>query len=296
MNPNDFENPINEIEHEDKNLLANQQVYLDHLVHHSIKSDPTRVEFLMLFGALLESKIKSKIKAELNSNCINYYLEFPTLIARSKPHSIYADDNPFLENSTEEPTYERMLESINNKISEPSLGEFVVNCFTYHSHNSIFNTLNDFALVENYFEIHKWSEFDLKNRCIRNFLKRRNDLTHNLLDRESTKKEKEEEMQEFEFIKKNLIKILEQIVLMVPAALKVRRASIDDVASSKDSKEVNAQLHWLEKIVRDYENNYEVKDGEYRIYSKWFSTDQGKFALKHYAKRLKKKLEEGSNV
>jgi hypothetical protein len=156
--------------------------------------------------------------------------------------------------------------------------------------------LNDFALVENYFEIHKWSGFDLKNRCIRNFLKRRNDLTHNLLDRESTKKEKEEEMQEFEFIKKNLIKILEQIVLMVPAALKVRRASIDDIASSKDSKEVNAQLHWLEKIVRDYENNYEVKDGEYRIYSKWFSTNHGKFALKHYAKRLKKKLEEGSNV
>jgi hypothetical protein len=296
MNPNDFENSINEIEHEDKNLVANQQVYLNHLVHHSIKSDPTRVEFLMLFGALLESKIKRKIKAELNSNCITYYLEFPTLITRSKPHNIYADDNPFLDNSTEQPAYERILESINNKISESSLGEFVVNCFTYNSHNSIFKMLNDFALVENYFEIHKWSGFDLKNRCIRNFLKRRNDLTHNLLDRESTKKEKEEEMQEFEFIKKNLIKILEQIVLMVPAALKVRRASIDDIASSKDSKEVNAQLHWLEKIVRDYENNYEVKDGEYRIYSKWFSTNHGKFALKHYAKRLKKKLEEGSNV
>ena len=298
MSPDDFENPDNEVENKDANLVAKQQVYLDHLLRHSIKSEPTRAEFLMLFGALLESKIKSKIKAELNGNCLTYFLEFPTLIARSHPHKIFENDNPFTKNTRAQPNYEQILESIKSKISKSSLGEFVLNCNTYNSPGSIFNVLSDFSLVENYYSIHNQSGFDLCENPIRNFLKKRNELIHNLIKMDLSEEEAKNEIEEFRFIKKNLNKILNQIVLMVPSALKVRRTSIDGIKSSKDVEEVNAQLLWLEKIIDNSKNKYK-NNNSYggKIYSVYVhQSEHGRFALKNSAERLKKKLEEGSNV
>ena len=298
MNSTDFENSINDIEKESAKLVLEQQVYLDHLVGHGINSDPKRAEFLILFVALLESKIKNKIKTDLNSNCIHYFLEFPTLIARSNPHKLFENEDPFLKDDSElDDPHGAILESISSKISESSLGEFISNCFTYNSHRSIFKMLNDFALVENYYGIHKWSGFDLVNRRVGNFIKLRNNLIHNILDRKLSDKEIEAEFEEFKFIKKYLKEILEQIVLMVPAALKVRRTSIDGIKSYEDKAEINAQLDWLKIILDDYEKKYSRKNNDdYRIYSTWFGDNHGGFGLKHAAERLKKKLEEGSNV
>jgi len=297
MSNGDFESPINDIEKESAKLVLEQNVYLEHLAFHRINTDPTRAEFLILFGSLLESKIKNKIKTELNSKYIPYFLEFPTLITRSNPHILFKGENPFLkDDGGQTSNHVTILESISSKTSESSLGEFVSNCFTYNSPNSIFKMLSDFALVEKYSNTHKWLGFDLVNRRVNNFIKQRNDLIHNLLDRELSDKEIESELEEFKFIKINLKKILEQIVLMVPAALKVRRTSIDGIKSSKDDEEIKAQLDWLKIILDDYEKEYARKDGAYRIYSEWFSGTQGSFALKYTAECLKKKLEEGSNA
>lgn len=291
MSPDDFENPDNEVENKDANLVAKQQVYLDHLLRHSIKSEPTRAEFLMLFGALLESKIKSKIKAELNGNCLIYFLEFPTLIARSHPHRKFKSNNPFTKSPSTDPNEVEILASIKSKISKSSLGEFVLNCNTYNSPGSIFTILSDFSLVEDYYSIHNPSGFDLCKKRIQKFLKKRNELIHNLLEMDLSEEEAKNEIEEFRFIKKNLNEILNQIVLMVPSSLKVRRTSIDGIKSSKDV-EVNAQLLWLKKIIDDSKKGY--NNDIYCEYLRFSST--GRFALKNSAERLKKKLEEGSNV
>ena len=260
MSNGDFESPINDIEKESAKLVLEQNVYLEHLAFHRINTDPTRAEFLILFTALLESKIKSKIKTEINRKCIPYFLEFPTLIAHSMPHKKFMNENPFLkyDGKLTDP-HAAILESISSKISESSLGEFVSTCFTYNSRASIFKMLNDFALVEDYFEITKRSLFNLKNGDIGRFLNKRNNLIHNLLDRKLSDKEIEDEFKEFEFIKINLKEILEQIVLMVPAALEVRRTSIDGIKSNENKEEIDAQLDWLKIILNDSKDNYTRK-------------------------------------
>ena len=112
-----------------------------------------------------------------------------------------------------------------------------------------------------------------------------------------SEEEAKKEIKEFRFIKNNLNEILNQIVLMVPSALKVRRTSIDGIKSSKDVEEVNVQLLWLEKIIDDSKNKYNNNSNGRKIYSVYvYKSEHGRFALKNSAERLKKKLEEGSNV
>ena len=55
MSPDDFETPNNEIDNESAETVYIQNICLDHLKSHKIKSHPEKAEFLMLFGGLLES-------------------------------------------------------------------------------------------------------------------------------------------------------------------------------------------------------------------------------------------------
>ncbi|MDC0036424.1 hypothetical protein OAI97_03010 [Nitrosopumilus sp.] len=290
MNNGSFEDTINDIENESKDVILKQQVYFDHLANHKISSDPEKAEFLMLFGSLLESKIKNKIKMELNRDCLTYFLEFPTLITRSSPHKKFKDDDPFLKNDSEQnDPYAVVLESISAKISGSSLGEFISNCFTYNSPSSIFKMLSDFALVEYYYNLNHEEQFDLQNRGVKKFLVQRNNSSHNLLD---TK------ISDTYFIKENLDKILEHIVLMISTALQVRRTSIDHIQSSKNSEDIEKQLDWLKRILFDHKKNHMDGEAQWK-YSEWFSTDpahNSRVALEKTVECLKKKLEEEANA
>ena len=70
----------------ESDIIDKQTKFFNHLKNHKIKSPPDKAEFIILFGSLLESKIRNKIIKEINSHPITYLNELPTLIVRSTPY------------------------------------------------------------------------------------------------------------------------------------------------------------------------------------------------------------------
>jgi hypothetical protein len=266
MSNGDFEDTINDIEKESATILLKQEVYVEFLKKHKIRSDPEKAEFCILFGSLLESKIKSKIKREINNDCITYFREFPTLIIRSNPH-LYLLDDPFKIDDDAEPKnnnnkeYEflnfeslsvellNLLETMRFESREINLGEFISKCWTYNSKNGIHNMLSDFALVEHYRDLKNDAGLDLGDCKVREFIQQRNPTAHDVV---------ESKIENTDFVQDNLRCIFNDIIFMISKALQVRRISIDDIRSAKINH-IELQSKWLKKISCDLKNNKRPK-------------------------------------
>ena len=279
-----FEDPHNpEIE---SGIVKKQTEYQRHLIKHGIDTPPVKAEFLMLFCALLESKIKSKIITEINnpSFVLTYLDELPTLITRSRPFPTFYEEmeNIFPENNETEKDFFVVLEE---KFSEKSLGEVVSLCNTYNSPNRIFTMLSDFALFRFWKEDNpNPGEFDLHNDKIFDFIKSRNLSVHDLLNAK---------IADVELIKNNLDEILTGIVGMIKTALEVRRESIDNIQSA-NRENVEKQLSWLKQISNETHPNRKL--GQH-YYSLWFKEQKkAKTSLREETNRLIEKLEGDPNV
>jgi hypothetical protein len=244
MNPNDFENPNNEIDNENAETVYVQNICLDHLKSHKIKSHPEKAEFLMLFGGLLESKIKFKIKKEISLGIPDYWDEFPTLITRSKPFKKFDDwfyDNPF--------EYEETRKYLQN--STPSLAQFIVERFTYNNPFTIFLMISDFALVEDYKEFNQIKrQFDLQNPRIEKFIDQRNDAVHDIVNVKICDAD-------VDYVQSYLEKIYEDILDMISRALKIRAITNDNLKSSEKDYVIKFQSEWFKKILYDLDHCYE---------------------------------------
>jgi len=280
-----FEDPHNpEIQ---SGIVKKQMQYVRHLRNHGIETPPEKAEFLMLFCALLESKIKSKIITEINnpSFVLTYLDELSTLITRSDPFEPFYKDmkNIFSENND---TEKDLFVELNKKFSEKSLGEVVSLCNTYNSPNRIFTMLSDFALFKFWNQDNpNPGEFDLHNDKIFDFINSRNLSVHDLVN---------SEIDNVKLIKNNLDEILTGIVGMIKIALEVRRKSIDNIQSA-NRENVKKQLSWLKQISEETRPDRTLNQKFY--YSPWFKKDpNAKISLREETNRLIKKLEGDPNV
>jgi hypothetical protein len=278
-----FEDPHNpEIE---SGIVKKQREYERHLRKHGIDAPPVKAEFLMLFCALLESKIKSKIITEINnpSFVLTYLDELPTLITRSNPFPQFYEE---MENILSENNYAEkdFFVELEKKFSEKSLGEVVSLCNTYNSPKRIFTMLSDFALFRFWQEGNpNPGKFDLHNKKIFDFIYSRNLSVHDLLNAK---------IDDVEFIQNNLDKILTGIVGMIKTALEVRRKSIDNVHSA-NRENVRNQLSWLNQISNETHPEEKLKF----FYSSWFKKQKkAKTSLREETNRLIEKLEGDPNV
>ena len=244
MSNGDFANPINDIDNEHADTVYIQNVCLDHLKFHKIKSHPEKAEFLMLFGGLLESKIKYKIKKEISSGIPDYWDEFSTLITRCKPfgkfdHWYY--DNPF--------EYENIKQDLQN--STPNLAQFIVERFTYNNPDTIFRIISDFALVEDYKEFNQITKpFDLQNSRIEKYIEQRNDAVHDVVNAKIC---------DTDYVQNYLDKIYEDILDMISRALKIREITNKNLKSSEKDHIIKCQSDWLKKILNDLDSYSENK-------------------------------------
>ena len=290
----DHYNPENE-----SDIIHKQTKFFIHLKNHNIKSSPNKAEFIILFGSLLESKIRNKIIKEINSHPISYLDELPTLIVRSKPYdrieknsynpseqlSSLISHNERVEEEAIESQWSHLIESI-KKLPPISLGEFVSKCYSYNSPGPIFKMLSDFALFENWEKNNpKKRNFDLHDEQLTMYLLQRNNVVHELLNAE---------INNTEYIKQNLENILKSIVSMVETALEVRRISIDTFKSAEKTN-VDFQLSWLKKIKGDCNKN-KMKNWNKHGYSKLFTTETTVNKLDSESEYLIKKLGGDSNV
>lgn len=272
---NGFEDVVNDIETESSTNIYVQNVCMRHLKFHKTISHPEKAEFLMLFGALLEYKIKYKIKKEIDTKILNYWDELPTLITRGKPHGGYSwHADPFKNKK-----FRKYLRN-----STPSLAEFIIKCFTYNSSDSIFRMLSDFALVEDFDKFNKTKRnFDLQNCTIKDFFDQRNFIVHELIDTE---------INNVDDVKNNLDDIYLDILEMISRALKVRGITIDNLQSSEKDDIITFQLNWLKKILYDL-NNYDSNESLPKEYFSLFSNKNNEFArneLKSTVKKIMKKV------
>ncbi len=283
-----LENPSNNIDDQAPNV-SKEVVCFDYLKNHKILTHPEKAEFLMLFGALLESKIKSKIKKEINQKVISYRNEIPTLITRCRPHK------QFLKKVGNHP-YENYDLLVDLQNSTRNLAEFIVDCFTYNSSSSIYRVLSDFALLENYrcCELMNFSErpFDLQNCIIREFFDQRNDVVHDVISKE---------IDNVDYVQNNLENVYSDILSMISRALQIRGITIDNLESPEKNDIVKFQSNWVNKILNDLENfdstNY-LPSGQWG-YAQLFNHPHNKKArkdLKLKIKEIKKKLEASKNV
>jgi hypothetical protein len=231
--------------------IAKHLLYLQHLKDHDLETVPEKFEFLVLANSLFESKIKFKIKHEINNPLIDYSGEIFTLIIRSKPR------NPSLTDA--------------NLTVPEDLGSFVAGCFSYNSLAPISYLLSDFALVNNYFELTKESKpYDLENNIVSKFYDARNEPIHTLNNVEKISDKN------YKYIKKNIEQICNDISDMVSNALNCRRCTIDDYPHSKKEDIKKEQLEWLDECVGDIfdEKKYYVQKGtDKRVYYAefWFA-------------------------
>jgi hypothetical protein len=280
MSPDDFETPNNEIDHKNSDTVYIQNICLDHLKFHKIKSHPEKAEFLMLFGGLLESKIKFKIKKEISLGIPDYWDELPTLMTRCKPHPTFdkwgnnvfenKDTRVYLQNST------------------PDLAQFIVERFTYNNPFNILRMISDFALVEDYKEFNQITRpFDLQNSRIEKFIDQRNNIVHDVVN---TK------IDDADYAQNNLDDIYEDILDMISRALKIRAITNDNLKSPEKDRVITFQSDWLKKILHDLdhysENNPLPKDTQY--YRLFQTKSIARKELKNCvnAKRIQKKIED----
>jgi len=298
MNSEDFEGTNNDIDNESTDYVYIHNVFLKYLKSHGIKSPPEKAEFLMLFGGLLESKIKFKIKKEISLGIPDYWDELPTLMTRCKPFPKFDDwfyDNPF--------EYEEIRKYLQN--STPDLAQFIVERFTYNNSFSILRMISDFALVEDYKEFNQITrQFDLQNPRIKKFIDQRNNIVHDVVN---TK------IDDADYAKNNLDDIYEDILDMISRALKIRAITNDNLKSSEKDHVLEFQSCWLKKILHDldhyehnsrqnrYEHNLLRKEREKYLksakYYHLFYDDTGESARKELkncvnVKRIQKKIED----
>ena len=281
-----FENLSNNIDVQSPNV-SKEVICFDYLKNHKILTHPEKAEFLMLFGALLESKIKSRIKREINQKVISYRDEIPTLITRCRPHK------EFLKKVGNHP-YENYDLRLDLQNSTRNLAEFIVDCFTYNSSGSIYRVLSDFALLENYgcCEIISARPFDLQNCIIREFFDQRNDVVHDIISKE---------IDDVDYVQNNLENVYSDILSMISRAFQIRGITIDNLESPEKDDIVKFQLNWVNKILNDLKN---IDSIHYLPSGKWgyanlFNHPNNKKArkdLKLKIKEIKKKLEASKNV
>jgi hypothetical protein len=260
MSSGDFEDLIQNIEKKDAALVKKQDDYVEYLKNKPLCSPPEQAEFCIMFVGLLESKIKSKIKREINKKCTTYFNEFTSLIVRSNPHSFLLED-PLTTNSKDQLYPIEILNLVKIEGMEKfdiNLGEFISLCWTYNSRNTIENMLSDLALVERFRYLELDGKLDLGNDLISEFIKQRNSTTHDVV---------QSEIRNAGFIQDKLREILDDMVLMITNALEVRRTTIDNFKSSK-AEHVDLQMKWLSTILEDIESNSREKHRW--NYSQWF--------------------------
>lgn len=277
MDSGDFEELSQNIEKKDAVLKLKQEQYLEHLKNKPLCSPPEQAEFCIMFGGLLESKIKFKIKQEIDKKCTTYFDEFASLIVRSNPHQYLLEDP--LTTDSESQSY--VIEPLNLKKSgenhHVTIGEFISLCWTYNSRTKIENMLSDLALVENFFDLKIYDNLDLGHDRISKFIKQRNPTTHDIV---------QSEINDACFVQDNLRAIFDDIVMMISKSLELRRNTIDDFKSSK-AEHVDLQSKWLSTILEDIETNSMVKHRW--NYSKWFIPAQAKNPDNEKQKQREKK-------
>ena len=210
---------------------ARHLLYLQHLENHKLDTVPKKFEFLVLANSLFESKIKFRIRHEINNPLIDYAYEISTLIIRSKPQS-------------------HALKRVQDKgIGAEDLGSFVANCFSYNSVTPVSYLLSDFALVNDYFELSKKPKpYDLENGVVSEFYDARNEAIHTLSNVEKVSDKN------YKYIQKNIEQICNDISDMVSSALNCRRCTIDDFPYPMKDNIKTEQLEWLEECVDDITN------------------------------------------